>query len=152
MTFCELGTTFTDLLADGLGSLTLYEVRNGAADPYVGPLAEGAGKLHVGRAIAALRDGVVVYSAASGSGADAGTGPRDLQGSWQVGAVAAGAIRQPAVRRARGARRGPDEDRVLLPARAIRPTAAARSRPAGALDGHAPRQRRPCAPGKRRVR
>ena len=37
--------------------------------------------MNVGRAIAALRDGVVVYSAASGSGADAGTGPRDLQGS-----------------------------------------------------------------------
>jgi subtilisin family serine protease len=90
MTFCELGTMFTDLLAGGLGSLTLYQERNRAADPYVGPLAEGAGKLNVGRAIAALRDGLVVYSAASGSGADAGTGPRDLQGSWQVGAVAAG--------------------------------------------------------------
>jgi hypothetical protein len=90
MTFCELGTMFTGLLADGFGSLTLYQERNGAADPYVGPLAEGAGKLDVGRAIAALRDGLVVYSAASGKGADAGTGPRDLQGSWQVGAVAAG--------------------------------------------------------------
>ena len=90
MTFCELGTMFTDLFADGLGSLTLFQERNRAADPYVGPLAEGAGKVNVGRAIAALRDGLVVYSAASGSGADAGTGPRDLQGSWQIGAVTAG--------------------------------------------------------------
>jgi subtilisin family serine protease len=73
-----------------LGATTAYEVRNGAADPYVGPLAEGAGKVQIGAAIAALRDGVVIYSAASGSGAAAGTGPRDLQGSWQVGAVAAG--------------------------------------------------------------
>jgi subtilisin family serine protease len=92
-TFCGLGETFTDLLADAFGSFTVYEVRNGAADPYVGPLAEGAGKLNVGRAIAALRDGVVAYSAASGSGAAAGTGPRDLQGSWQVGPIAAGSIR-----------------------------------------------------------
>ncbi|HEX9635120.1 MAG TPA: S8 family serine peptidase [Candidatus Limnocylindria bacterium] len=80
-----------ELLADtAIGSLTLYHVRNRATDPYVGPLAEGAGKLQVGRAIAALRDGLVVYSAASGSGPTAGTGHRDLQGSWQVGAVTAG--------------------------------------------------------------
>ncbi|MGH2358498.1 MAG: post-COAP-1 domain-containing protein, partial [Candidatus Limnocylindria bacterium] len=76
-----------ELSADLAGSLTLYEVRNGAADPYVGPLAEGAGKLHVGRAVAALTEGVVIYSAASGSG----TGHQELQGSWQVGAVSAGA-------------------------------------------------------------
>jgi subtilisin family serine protease len=67
------------------------EPRNGAGDPYVGPLAEGAGKVNVGRAVAALRDGVVIYSAASGSGSDRGTGPRDLQGAWQIGAVTAGA-------------------------------------------------------------
>ena len=91
MTFCELGKLFTDAVANSFGSFTLYEARNGPADPYVGPLAEGAGKLNVGRAIAALQDGVVAYSAASGSGQDAGTGPRDLQGSWQVGAIAAGA-------------------------------------------------------------
>jgi subtilisin family serine protease len=84
---CAIAELFADLAA---GSLTLYQVRNGAADPYVGPLAEGAGKLQVGRAIAALRDGLVVYSAASGSGASAGTGHRDLQGSWQIGAVSAG--------------------------------------------------------------
>jgi hypothetical protein len=71
-------------------NVALYNVRNGAADPYVGPLGEGAGRLNVPRALAALRDGVVVYSAASGSGQDAGTGPRDLQGSWQVGAIRAG--------------------------------------------------------------
>ena len=90
LTFCELGTLFTDLIPTFFGSLTAYEARNKGADPYVGPLAEGAGKVHVGRAISALRDGVVVYSAASGSGADAGTGPRDFQGSWQVSAIAAG--------------------------------------------------------------
>jgi hypothetical protein len=77
-----------------IGSITdgtaVYEVRNGATDPYVGPLAEGAGKVQIASAIAALRDGVVIYSAASGSGEAAGTGPRDLQGSWQVGPVAAG--------------------------------------------------------------
>jgi subtilisin family serine protease len=89
-TFCGFGKIFTDLIADFFGSFTLYEVRNGAADPYVGPLAEGAGKLQVGGAIAALRSGLVMYSAASGSGVDAGTGHRDLQGSWQVGAIAAG--------------------------------------------------------------
>jgi subtilisin family serine protease len=88
--FCGFGQAFVDLIGDFFGSFTLYEVRNGAADPYVGPLAEGAGKIDIGRAIAALRDGVVVYSAASGSGADAGTGPRDLQGTWQVGAVQGG--------------------------------------------------------------
>jgi len=84
--FCNFAAQINGVL----GNLALYEVRNGAADPFVGPLGEGAGKLNVGRALAALRDGVVVYSAASGSGQDAGTGPRDLQGSWQVGAIRAG--------------------------------------------------------------
>lgn len=81
-------------IADTLGSLTLYEVRNGATDPFVGPLAEGAGKLRIGQAIAALTGGVVIYSAASGSGAAAGTGPRDFQGSWQIGAIGAGASQE----------------------------------------------------------
>ena len=83
---CGIVTLFTDLAA---GSLILYEVRNGAADPYVGPLGEGAGKIQLERATAALRDGIVVYSAAS-AGASTGTGHRDFQGSWQVGAVTAG--------------------------------------------------------------
>jgi subtilisin family serine protease len=87
--FCSLPATLIDSQS---GSSTLYEVRNGAADPYVGPLGEGAGKIDVGRANAALRNGVVVYSTASGTGADAGTGPRDLQGTWQVGAVRAGSV------------------------------------------------------------
>jgi uncharacterized repeat protein (TIGR01451 family) len=76
-----------------VGDNAVYQVRNGAADPFVGPLGEGAGKLNLPRALAALRDGVVVYSAASGSGQEAGTGPRDLQGSWQVGAIRAGVSR-----------------------------------------------------------
>ena len=70
-------------------SQNLYEVRNvGPADPYVGPSAEGAGKLNVPRALAALRDGAVIYSAA---GSDTrGTGHRDFQGTWQIGAIQAG--------------------------------------------------------------
>lgn len=87
---CWFAELIATAVADSLGSVTLYEVRNGAADPAVGPLAEGAGKLDIGRAVTALRDGLVIYSAASGTGPDAGTGPRDLQGSWQVGAIGAG--------------------------------------------------------------
>jgi subtilisin family serine protease len=81
------------MVATQLGvSANYYEARNiGPADPYVGPAGEGAGKLSIGRAIAALRDGAVIYSAASGSGGSAGTGHRDFQGTWQVGAIAAGA-------------------------------------------------------------
>jgi hypothetical protein len=90
-TFCEIGSIFTEAVQNGFGSFTLYEARNRGADPYAGPLAEGAGKLRLDRAVSALRDGVVVYSVASGSGADRGTGPRDLQGSWQIGSTAAGA-------------------------------------------------------------
>jgi subtilisin family serine protease len=89
-TFCVFADLIASAVADTMGSLTLYEVRNGPADPQVGPLAEGAGKLNIGRAIEAIRDGVVIYSAASGTGTDAGTGPRDLQGSWQVGSIGAG--------------------------------------------------------------
>ena len=72
------------------GEATIYEVRNGPADPYVGPLGEGAGKVRINQAVQALRGGVVIYSAGSGTGADAGTGPRDFQGTWQIGAVTAG--------------------------------------------------------------
>ena len=90
-TYCFFADLIGAAIADSMGSLTLYEVRNGATDPQVGPLAEGAGKLNIGRAIAAIRSGHVIYSAASGTGADAGTGPRDLQGSWQVGSIGAGA-------------------------------------------------------------
>ena len=87
--FCSLGTLITGTLEN----VVLYNVRNGASDPFVGPLGEGAGKVHAGRALAALRDGVVMYSAASGSGPDAGTGPRDFQSSWQIGAIQAGVSR-----------------------------------------------------------
>jgi subtilisin family serine protease len=82
--------SFLSPIGGFLGSQVVYQVRNGSGDPFVGPFGEGAGKLNVPSALAALRDGVVVYSAASGSGPDAGTGPRDLQGSWQVGAIRAG--------------------------------------------------------------
>ena len=87
MLFCDIGRGIVDTQT---GSTTLYEARNRGVDPYVGPLGEGAGKIDLGRALTALRDGVVMYSAASGSGTSAGTGPRDLQGTWQVGAVGAG--------------------------------------------------------------
>ena len=87
---CAFATEIANIFVSTLGSITLDEVRNGATDPFVGPLAEGAGKIRPAQALAALRDGVVLYSVASGSGATAGTGHRDLQGSWQVGAAAAG--------------------------------------------------------------
>jgi subtilisin family serine protease len=90
-TYCWAADMIGAAVAESIGSVTLYEVRNGAPDPQVGPLAEGAGKLDIGRAIAAVRDGWVIYSAASGTGVDAGTGARDLQGSWQVGSIRAGA-------------------------------------------------------------
>ncbi|HET7686762.1 MAG TPA: S8 family serine peptidase [Candidatus Limnocylindria bacterium] len=83
---CRIVTIFTDFAN---GSLVLYEVRNGADDPYVGPLGEGAGKIQVERAASALRDGIVIYSAAT-AGTAAGTGHRDFQGSWQIGAATAG--------------------------------------------------------------
>jgi uncharacterized repeat protein (TIGR01451 family) len=85
--------SFVSPLSGIAGDTAVYQVRNGATDPYVGPLGEGAGKLNVPRAATALRDGIVVYSTASGSGQDAGTGPRDLQGSWQVGSIRAGVSR-----------------------------------------------------------
>ncbi|HTK45660.1 MAG TPA: S8 family serine peptidase, partial [Patescibacteria group bacterium] len=71
------------------GQSTIYEVRNGPSDPYVGPLGEGAGKVRINQAVQALRSGIVIYSVGSGTGADAGTGPRDFQGTWQIGAVTA---------------------------------------------------------------
>jgi subtilisin family serine protease len=75
------------------GQSTVYEVRNGPGDPYVGPLGEGAGKVRINPAVQALRNGVVIYSAGSGTGVNAGTGPRDFQGTWQIGAVTAGTTR-----------------------------------------------------------
>jgi subtilisin family serine protease len=79
------------MVATQLGvSANYYEARNIGADPYVGPAGEGAGKINLSRAIAALRDGAVIYSAASG-GSSPGTGHRDYQGTWQVGAIQAGA-------------------------------------------------------------
>ena len=91
-----MNTATTDMyesrwVVTAFGSSTdLYEVRNvGPTDPYVGPSAEGAGKLDLLRAVSALRDGAVIYSAA---GSDTrGVGHRDFQGTWQVGAIQAGA-------------------------------------------------------------
>jgi len=93
---CTLDPTLVPFVCDFVnvfnqaGQATVYEVRNGPADPYVGPLGEGAGKVRINPAVQALRNGVVIYSAGSGTGADAGTGPRDFQGTWQIGAVKAG--------------------------------------------------------------
>jgi subtilisin family serine protease len=84
---CSIPEVLLDLAE---GSTVLAAARNRGADPFVGPLAEGAGKLQIGRAVNALRDGLVAYSVGSGSGATFGTGHRDFQGSWQVGAVSAG--------------------------------------------------------------
>jgi hypothetical protein len=85
---CSVGVSFADTFA---GTLVLYDVRNRGGDPFVGPLAEGAGKIDPASAATALVGGVVAYSTASGVGAGAGTGPRDLQGTWQIGAIKAGA-------------------------------------------------------------
>jgi subtilisin family serine protease len=85
--------TFASLIAGFFENVVLYQVRNGAADPYVGGLGEGAGKIDLPDALTALRDGVVLYSAASGAGAEAGTSATDLQGSWQIGAIRAGETR-----------------------------------------------------------
>ncbi|MDQ3493236.1 MAG: S8 family serine peptidase [Chloroflexota bacterium] len=82
---------FADILTGGfLGSLVLQDVRNGPADPFVGPLAEGAGRIRPATALRALRDGVVIYRAAHR--ATAATAPRDqeLQGSWHAGALTPG--------------------------------------------------------------
>jgi subtilisin family serine protease len=92
-----MNTATTDLyeanwiLTTDAGSLIADTVRNSGNDPYVGPLGEGAGKIDLPRAVQALRDGVVVYSAADPKNAEPGTGPRELQGTWQVGAIKAGA-------------------------------------------------------------
>ena len=135
---CSIVTLFTDLAT---GSLTLYEVRNGAADPYVGPLGEGAGKLNLPRAVAALRDGVVVYSAASGTGAAAGTGHRDFQGSWQIGAITASStVSQRFVVHAAPATAPPSRSHSSP---VIRRTAAARSRRAAPARGRSGCHRRP---------
>jgi len=93
---CDLDPTLVPFVCDFVnvfnqaGYATVYEVRNGPDDPYVGPLGEGAGKVRINQAVQALRNGVVIYSAGSGTGASAGTGPRDFQGTWQIGAVTAG--------------------------------------------------------------
>jgi subtilisin family serine protease len=93
---CDLDPALVPFVCDfvnvfnSAGYATVYEVRNGPGDQYVGPLGEGAGKVRINQAVQALRGGVVIYSAASGTGASAGTGPRDFQGTWQVGAITAG--------------------------------------------------------------
>ena len=85
--------------------------------PTSGRSARAPGKLNVGRALTALRDGVVVYSAASGSGQDAGTGPKDLQGSWQIGATTRRCDAHAALRRPRRAGRAALAGAVLVRAR-----------------------------------
>lgn len=93
--YCDPGVVQVPFVCDFIniisqsGQATIYEVRNGPDDPYVGPLGEGAGKVQINPAVQALRNGVVIYSAGSGSGVNAGTGPRDFQGTWQIGAVTA---------------------------------------------------------------
>ena len=89
-----MNTAATDLYEArviGFGDIfpvVAYEPRNIRDDPYVGQFGEGAGKIDVGRAVTALTSGLVAYSAGPAAGADAG--PRDFQGTWQAGAVAAG--------------------------------------------------------------
>ena len=89
--FFGLCSALGEGINEALTHTTVSEVRNRGADPYVGPLAEGAGKIRPSAAVTALRDGIVVYSAPTGDG----TGPRSYQGTWQVGAVTSGStVRQ----------------------------------------------------------
>jgi subtilisin family serine protease len=81
------------ITSPGIGSATGSDARNRLADPFVGPFAAGAGKIDVVAATTALRDGVVMYTAASIGAVEPGTGHRDFQGSWQIGPIAAGARR-----------------------------------------------------------
>jgi subtilisin family serine protease len=81
------------ITSPGIGSATGSGARNRTPDPFVGPFAAGAGKIDVVAATTALRDGVVVYTAASPGAVEPGTGHRDFQGSWQIGPIAAGAKR-----------------------------------------------------------
>ncbi len=77
--------SFADIITGGLtGSLVLAGTRNGPTDPYVGPLAEGAGKIQPAAAIAALRDGVVIYRAASHASAATLPGDTAYQGAWMI--------------------------------------------------------------------
>jgi subtilisin family serine protease len=78
-----------------LGPLILKDYRNGPSDPFVGSFAEGAGKIDLGAAVDALRDGVVIYSSARPrlNPDKRGTGARDFQGSWQIGATDAPKVR-----------------------------------------------------------
>ena len=79
------------ILSTDLAPLVLYEARNKNDDPYVGPLGEGAGKIDLGAAVTALRDGIVVYSGATA--ASGGVAPSDFQGSWQIGRITHGGSR-----------------------------------------------------------
>ena len=100
-----------------LGSLYVYEVRNGAADPYVGPLAEGAGKLRLLAALDALSGGVVMYSAASGSGAVRRNGPARLPGHLAGRSDRRRHDPDPGLRASLGARRAGHERHLRLRAR-----------------------------------
>ena len=62
----------------------------GPADPFVGPLGEGAGKIKLHARSAALRGEDIVLQHSLRVGPGRRTGPRDLQGSWQVRAIGAG--------------------------------------------------------------
>lgn len=82
---------FADILTGGfLGSLVLSDVRNGPADPFVGLLGEGAGRIRPPEALRALRDGVVIYRAAHRARAATAPGNQEFQGSWQAGALTPG--------------------------------------------------------------
>jgi subtilisin family serine protease len=82
---------FADILTGGfLGSLVLSDVRNGADDPFVGPLGEGAGRIRPQVALRALRDGVVIYRAADKPRAATAPGNQDYQGAWHAGLLTPG--------------------------------------------------------------
>ena len=116
----------------GLVELIGVEVRSRAADPYVGPLAEGAGKVDVGGAVAAIRSGVVAYSVASGSTRRTTPTP----GRATSRGPGRSAPSTPAPRSRSGSsstrhRARPGSPRRSRTRPAIRPTAPARCRPRG---------------------
>lgn len=80
--------SFADIITgSAAGSLVLQGARNRGADPYAGPLAEGAGKVNPAAAMAALRDGAVIYSGADSTRAASRPNNREFQGSWLIGAL-----------------------------------------------------------------
>ncbi len=84
---CDFAGIITGSL---LGDLVLMGARNDADDPFVGPLGEGAGKIRPALALAALRDGVVIYRGTNRRVTEIRPAPQEFQGAWMTGAITPG--------------------------------------------------------------